>query len=103
MEPHPIQLLLDAGLVPANLADVLQVPQRKERTAKHQFISTAKVITAEEYVEEMHQRDEEVRLKEKEKKGKKEGEERRNKRKKRKNGSKLRRNGSKLRRRNTKG
>ena len=67
--PNP---LLDAGLIPANLADILHVPQKKERTVRQHFTSTARVITADEYVEGMRQRDEEARLKEEEKRRKKE-------------------------------
>ena len=67
--PNP---LLDAGLIAANLADMLQVPQKKERMVRRRFVSTARVITAHEYVEGMRQRDEEARLKEEEKRGKKE-------------------------------
>ena len=67
--PNP---LLDAGLIPANLADILQVPQKKERMVRRRYTSTARVITADEYVEGMRQRDEEARLKEEEKRRKKE-------------------------------
>ena len=67
--PNP---LLDAGLIAANLADMLQVPQKKERMVRRRFVSTARVITAHEYVEGMRQRDEEARLKEEEKRRKKE-------------------------------
>ena len=69
--------LLVAGLIPANLADIFQVPQRKEQTARRRFITTAGVITADEYVEEMRQRDEEARLKEEENRKKEEREQKR--------------------------
>ena len=99
--PNPLR---DASLIPANLADILQVSQKKERMVRRRFISTARVITADEYVEGMCQRDEEVRLKEEEKRRKKE--EREQKREKveekehkqaEKEWRKLRKNRSKLR------
>ena len=97
--PNP---LLDAGLIPANLADILQVPQKKERTVRRRFTSTARVITADEYVEGMRQRDEEARLKEEEKRRKKEEKSRREKRQRRRNVSRLRKNGRKLRKNRSK-
>ena len=44
---------LAAGLIPESLADILQVPESKEKETRRRINTKARVITGDEYVEEL--------------------------------------------------
>ena len=63
----PCNPLLAAGLIPKSLEDILQVPMRKEKKISRRINTKARVITGEEYVEEIIKKEEEIRKIEQEK------------------------------------
>ena len=67
----PCNPLLAAGLIPESLADILQVPERKEKETRRRIGTKARVITGDEYMEELRKKEEEAQQKEEEKQRKK--------------------------------
>ena len=71
----PCNPLLAAGLIPESLADILHVPERKEKETRRRINTKARVITGDEYVEELKKMEEEAQQKEQESQRKKKGRE----------------------------
>ena len=63
----PCNPLLAAGLIPKTLEDILQVPVLKEKKISRRINTKARVITGEEYVEEIRKKEEEIQKIEQEK------------------------------------
>ena len=52
----PCNPLLAAGLIPESLADILQVPGHEEKETRQRINTKARVITGDDYVEELRRR-----------------------------------------------
>jgi len=57
----PVNPLVAAGLIPNSLEDFLQVPQRKQGGTRTRVVTKARVITGEEYMEELQKKEREVK------------------------------------------
>ena len=73
----PCNPLLAAGLIPKSLEDILQVPVHKEKKISRRINTKARVITGEEYVEEIRKKEEEIQKLNKKNKGGREKEKKR--------------------------
>ena len=63
----PCNPLLAAGLIPESLADIFEVPERSVKETRRRINTKARVITGDEYVEEIRKKEEEAQQKEREK------------------------------------
>lgn len=77
----PVNPLVAAGLIPKSLEDLLQVPQRKQGGTRTRVVTKARVITGEEYMEELQKKEREVKEKEEAKQKRKEEREQKRKEK----------------------
>ena len=66
----PCNPLLAAGLIPESLADIFQVPERKVKETRQRITTKARVITGDEYTEELKKKEDEAQEKEKQRKKK---------------------------------